>query len=151
MSPDEHAGESLRIDLLPHRDALEFLLERQAARPAAELRTVLAEALPKRFAERFCELLAPSQPMNRYNRDALRGIATLLHDWPVTPSGTEGYRTAEVTLAGVDTREISSATFESKRAPGLYFIGEVLDVTGWLGGYNFQWAWASAYACAQAL
>ena len=73
-----------------------------------------------------------------------------MHDWPVVPSGTEGYRTAEVTLGGVDTREISSTTFESKRVPGLYFIGEVLDVTGWLGGYNFQWAWASAHACGEA-
>jgi predicted Rossmann fold flavoprotein len=143
--------EGLRIDLMPGGDALAFLLERQAARPLAELRTVLAEALPKRFAERFCELLAPSQPLNRYKRDELRAIADKLHDWPVVPSGTEGYRTAEVTLGGIDTREISSASFESQRVPGLYFIGEVLDVTGWLGGYNFQWAWASAHACGTAI
>ncbi len=141
----------LRIDLLPNHNALELLTESQVARPRTELVTVLAEVFPKRFAQRFCELLAPSKPMNQYQREDLRAIAAALHDWPVVPSGTEGYRTAEVTLGGVDTREISSTTFESKRVPGLYFIGEVLDVTGWLGGYNFQWAWASAHACGGAL
>ena len=152
----------LRIDLLPGRDALNVLLENQAARPRAELVTVLAELWPKRFAERFYEVVAaPLGPkitgaraaprLADYRRDALRDIARAIHDWPIVPSGTEGYRTAEVTLGGVDTGEISSTTFESKRVPGLHFIGEVLDVTGWLGGYNFQWAWASAHACAQAL
>lgn len=87
--------------------------------------------------------------MAQHSRATLRAIAAAMHDWPVVPSGTEGYRTAEVTLGGVDTREISSTTFESRRVPGLHFIGEVLDVTGWLGGYNFQWAWACAHACAQ--
>ncbi|MEK6806705.1 MAG: NAD(P)/FAD-dependent oxidoreductase [Pseudomonadota bacterium] len=144
-------GETLRIDLLPQQDALEFLTERQRAQPASELKTVLSEALPKRFAHRFCELLAPSKPLRQYNLPELKQIAGQLHAWPVVPSGTEGYRTAEVTLGGVDTNEISSSSFESRRVPGLYFIGEVLDVTGWLGGYNFQWAWASAHACAQAL
>jgi predicted Rossmann fold flavoprotein len=145
------APTKLRIDLLPARDALELLVENQRERPRTELVTVLAEQVPKRFAQRFCELLAPSKPLNQYKREDLRAIAAALHDWPVVPSGTEGYRTAEVTLGGVDTREISSSTFESKRVPGLHFIGEVLDVTGWLGGYNFQWAWASAHACGQAL
>ena len=144
-------GESLRIDLLPNADALEFLSERQRAQPAAELKTILASALPKRFAERFCELHAPSRPMRQYNLPELKAIAEKLYRWPVTPNGTEGYRTAEVTLGGVDTHEISSTTFESRRVPGLYFIGEVLDVTGWLGGYNFQWAWASASAAAASL
>jgi predicted Rossmann fold flavoprotein len=143
--------EKLEIDLLPGRDALELLIEKQRERPRTELVTVLAEQMPKRFAQRFCELLAPSKPLNQYKRDDLRAIAAALHDWPVVPSGTEGYRTAEVTLGGVDTREISSSTFESKRVPGLHFIGEVLDVTGWLGGHNFQWAWASAHACGNAL
>jgi predicted flavoprotein YhiN len=142
---------ALRIDLLPGRDALELLVESQRERPRTELVTVLAEQMPKRFAQRFCELLAPSKPLNQYQRGDLRSIAAQLHDWPVVPSGTEGYRTAEVTLGGVDTREISSTTFESRRVPGLYFIGEVLDVTGWLGGYNFQWAWASADACGRAV
>jgi predicted Rossmann fold flavoprotein len=143
--------EKVRIDLLPGRDALELLVESQRERPRTELVTVLAEQMPKRFAQRFCELLAPSKPLNQYKREDLRAIAAALHDWPVVPSGTEGYRTAEVTLGGVDTRQISSTTFESKRVPGLYFIGEVLDVTGWLGGYNFQWAWASAHACGSAI
>ena len=144
-------GEPLHIDLLPGHEALEFLRERQAAQPDAELRTVLGSELPKRFAQQFCEVMAPSQPMKRYTPAALREIAQKLEQWPVTPSGTEGYRTAEVTLGGVATHEISSVSFESKRVPGLYFIGEVLDVTGWLGGYNFQWAWASAHACGEAL
>jgi predicted Rossmann fold flavoprotein len=127
------------------------LLERRRSQPAAELRNVLADALPKRLAQRFCEKLAPSRPMRQFNDRELREIGAVLGRWPVMPNGTEGYRTAEVTLGGVDTREISSSTFESRRVPGLYFIGEVLDVTGWLGGYNFQWAWACAHACGQAL
>ena len=152
------ATTKLRIDLLPGRDALALLAESQVARPRTELVTVLAEVWPKRFAQRFCEVCLPFVPssaagayrgMNQYKREDLRAIAAAMHDWPVVPSGTEGYRTAEVTLGGVDTREISSTTFESKRVPGLYFIGEVLDVTGWLGGYNFQWAWASAHACGE--
>lgn len=144
-------GEPLHLNLFPRGDALEFLVEKQREQPAAELRTVLGDALPKRFAQRFCELLAPSRPMRQLHLPALRQIAAKLHEWPITPNGTEGYRTAEVTLGGVDTREVSSSTFESRRVPGLHFIGEVLDVTGWLGGYNFQWAWASAQACGQAL
>jgi predicted flavoprotein YhiN len=112
---------------------------------------VLADLLPKRFAQRFCEKLAPSRPMRQFNERELREIATILQDWPIVPSGTEGYRTAEVTLGGVDTREVSSTSFASRRVPGLHFIGEVLDVTGWLGGYNFQWAWASGHACGEAL
>lgn len=112
---------------------------------------MLADVLPKRFAQRFCEKLTPSRPLKQYNLPELRAIAAWLHDWPITPSGTEGYRTAEVTLGGVDTQEVSSATFELRRVPGLHFIGEVLDVTGWLGGCNFQRAWASAHACARAL
>lgn len=144
-------GDALQVDLLPGIDALDWLLERRRAQPAAELRTVLSDALPRRFAQRFCEKLAPSRPMRQINERDLRRIADTLGHWPVAPNGTEGYRTAEVTLGGVDTREISSTTFESRRVPGLYFIGEVLDVTGWLGGYNFQWAWASAHACGQAL
>jgi predicted Rossmann fold flavoprotein len=144
-------GAALALDLLPGTDAMEFLLEGRRRQPAAELRNVLADALPKRFAQRFCEKLAPSRPMRQLNERELRAIATNLQQWPIVPSGTEGYRTAEVTLGGVDTREISSTSFQSRRAPGLYFIGEVLDVTGWLGGYNFQWAWASAHACGEAL
>ena len=160
-------GEKLRIDLLPGRDALALLIEAQRARPKIELVTLLAEWWPRRFAERFVNIAvgaasaatvaakaAPTANTKRladYSHQQFREIAAAVHDWPVAPSGTEGYRTAEVTLGGVDTGEISSTTFESRRVPGLHFIGEVLDVTGWLGGYNFQWAWASAHACAQAL
>ncbi|HUS23619.1 MAG TPA: NAD(P)/FAD-dependent oxidoreductase [Candidatus Binatia bacterium] len=144
-------GERLQLDLVPHADAFAWLVARQRSAPAQELKTALGEVLPRRFAQRFCEVLAPSRPLGQVAHAELRTIAQKLHDWPVVPSGTEGWRTAEVTLGGVDTREISSSTFESQRVPGLHFVGEVLDVTGWLGGYNFQWAWASAHACAQAL
>lgn len=145
-------GEPLRIDLFPQGEAEHWLAEQQQARPASELRTVLADALPKRFAQRFVELYAPANKLMRQLIPAERkAIAAALHAWPITPNGSEGYRTAEVTLGGVDTRELSSTSFESKLAPGLHFIGEVVDVTGWLGGYNFHWAWASAHACAAAL
>ena len=144
-------GDDLRLDLLPQADAFAALKDLQARRPAAELRTVLADVLPKRFAERLCEVWFESRPIKQFNDPELRAIATQLQDWPLVASGTEGYRTAEVTLGGVDTDELSSSTMQSKRVPGLYFIGEVVDVTGWLGGYNFQWAWASGFACAEAL
>jgi len=114
--------------------------------PAAELRTVLADVLPRRFAERLCETWFPSKPMRQFTHRQLPDLARQLAHWPIVASGTEGYRTAEVTLGGVDTDGVSSATMESKHQPGLYFVGEVLDVTGWLGGYNFQWAWASGHA-----
>jgi predicted Rossmann fold flavoprotein len=144
-------GAALRIDLLPGRDALETLRVLQHERPAAELKTVLGELLPKRFAQRLCEGQLTSRPMKQYNLPQLRDIATLLSQWPLVASGTEGYRTAEVTLGGVDTDQLSSSTMQSRLVPGLYFIGEVVDVTGWLGGYNFQWAWASGRAAGLAL
>ena len=144
-------GDDLRIDLLPGEDVHAWLLEQRAQRPAGELRTALAEHLPKRFAQRLCEHWLESKPMRQYRDADLRAIAAVLSDWPLVASGTEGYRTAEVTLGGVDTDELSSSTMQSKRVPGLYFIGEVVDVTGWLGGYNFQWAWASGHACGNAL
>ncbi|MFC3715770.1 NAD(P)/FAD-dependent oxidoreductase [Luteimonas soli] len=142
-------GDALKLDLLPALDAEAFLREQRQARPDAELKTVLSEQLPKRFAQRLCEAWLPNRPMRQFNERELHDIATQLHHWPITASGTEGYRTAEVTLGGVDTRELSSATMESRRVPGLYFIGEVVDVTGWLGGYNFQWAWASGHAAGE--
>ncbi|MDR0182085.1 NAD(P)/FAD-dependent oxidoreductase [Lysobacter arvi] len=144
-------GDDLRLDLLPGRDALDTLQRWQRERPAAELRTMLGEVMPKRFAQRLCEHWLPSRPMKQYNAPQLREIAASLSDWPLVASGTEGYRTAEVTLGGVDTDEVSSSTMQSRRVPGLYFIGEVLDVTGWLGGYNFQWAWASGHAAGNAV
>jgi len=144
-------GDDLRLDLLPDIDAFAWLRGQQAERPAAEFRTVLADALPKRYAQRLCEYAFASKPMRQYREAELREIAAQLKDWPLVASGTEGYRTAEVTLGGVDTDELSSSTMQSRRVPGLYFVGEVVDVTGWLGGYNFQWAWASAHACGNAL
>ncbi|RZZ86849.1 NAD(P)/FAD-dependent oxidoreductase [Pseudoxanthomonas winnipegensis] len=144
-------GQPLHLDLLPGQDALAVLQAQRAARPAAELKTVLGDLLPRRFAQRLCEHWLPNRPMKQFNDPQLRQAAELLRAWPLVASGTEGYRTAEVTLGGVDTREVSQATFESRRAPGLHFIGEVLDVTGWLGGYNFQWAWASGHAAGEAV
>jgi len=142
-------GDDLRIDLLPELDATEWLRTQRSERAAAELKTVLADALPKRLAQRLCEQWFDSRPMRQYRDAELTRIAEQLHDWPITASGTEGYRTAEVTLGGVDTDGLSSSTMQSKHVPGLYFIGEVVDVTGWLGGYNFQWAWASGQATGQ--
>jgi predicted Rossmann fold flavoprotein len=139
-------GDDLRIDLLPDADAAAWLATQRAARPLAELKTVLGEALPKRLAQRMCDLWFESRPMRQYREAELARIAAQLHHWPIVASGTEGYRTAEVTLGGVDTDGLSSSTMQSKHVPGLYFIGEVVDVTGWLGGYNFQWAWASGQA-----
>jgi predicted Rossmann fold flavoprotein len=148
-------GDDLRLDLLPGADALEALQALQRERPASELRTVLADLLPKRFAQRLCEHwlqpFQPSRPLRQFTPAQLRDVAALLRDWPLVASGTEGYRTAEVTLGGVDTDGLSSATMQSKLVPGLHFIGEVVDVTGWLGGYNFQWAWASGHAAGMAL
>jgi predicted Rossmann fold flavoprotein len=144
-------GDDLRLDLVPDADPFEWLCAQRAERPAAEFKTVLAERLPKRFAQRLCEHWLPSKPLRQFRETELREIAAQLSDWPLIASGTEGYRTAEVTLGGIDTDEISSTTMQSSRVPGLYFIGEVVDVTGWLGGYNFQWAWASGHACGGAI
>ena len=144
-------GDELVLDLLPRRDAQDFIASQRAAHPAAMLHNVLAEVLPRRFAQRLCEAWLPDRPMKQFDPKALRDIGALLQRFPIVASGTEGYRTAEVTLGGVDTRELSSTTMESRRMPGLHFIGEVVDVTGWLGGYNFQWAWAAGHACGTAV
>jgi predicted Rossmann fold flavoprotein len=142
-------GDDLRIDLSPDTDVGDWLIAQRAERPAAELKNVFADLLPKRLAQRLCERWLGSRPMRQWQEHELRGLGQQLHDWPITASGTEGYRTAEVTLGGVDTDGISSSTMQSKLVPGLFFIGEVVDVTGWLGGYNFQWAWASGQAAGE--
>lgn len=142
-------GAAIEINLLPDRDALEWLHSMQKQRPKAELKTVLAEVLPTRLAHRLCEALVPNRPLGQYGDKQLQSIAQQLQAWELTPSGTEGMRTAEVSLGGVDTHELSSKTMEARKIPGLYFIGETVDVTGWLGGYNFQWAWASGYCAGQ--
>ncbi|MDZ4349947.1 MAG: NAD(P)/FAD-dependent oxidoreductase [Xanthomonadaceae bacterium] len=144
-------GDPLQLNLLPGIDALALLEDRQRARPASELKSVLSELLPKRFAQRLCERWLGNRPMRQIAPAELKRIAEQLGHWQLTASGTEGYRTAEVTLGGVDTTELSSQTMESRRVPGLYFIGEVVDVTGWLGGYNFQWAWASGFAAGESV
>jgi predicted Rossmann fold flavoprotein len=144
-----HPGDVVEIDLLPDRDALEWLQAQQAAYPNRELKTVLGEVFTKKMAALLTEHWFASNQMKQYTPARLRDIADKLGAWRVVPAGTEGYRTAEVTLGGVDTREVSSKTMESLKSPGLYLIGEVLDVNGHLGGFNFQWAWASGHAAAQ--
>jgi predicted Rossmann fold flavoprotein len=144
-----HPGDAVEIDLLPDHDALEWLQGQQSARPNSELKTVLGEVFTKKMAALLADGWFVSKPMKRYTPAELRDIAGQLGAWRVVPAGTEGYRTAEVTLGGVDTRDVSSKTMESRKSPGLHFIGEVLDVTGHLGGFNFQWAWASGFAAAQ--
>jgi predicted Rossmann fold flavoprotein len=142
-------GDTVEINLLPDHDALAWLQQQQAERPNAELKTLLGEIFTKKMATLLAEQWFSSKPMKQYTPGELAAIAEKLGNWQLVPAGTEGYRTAEVTLGGVDTREVSSKTMESLKSPGLYFIGEVLDVTGHLGGFNFQWAWASGYAAAQ--
>ena len=142
-------GETLAIDLLPGIDVPALLRTARVERPASELRTVLAEHLPRRFAQRLCEHWLESRPLRQYSERELAAVAATLTRWPVVASGNEGYRTAEVTLGGVDTDGLSSSTMMSRLVPGLFFIGEVVDVTGWLGGYNFQWAWASGHAAGE--
>ena len=144
-------GDDLRLDLLPGIDSAQQLADWQRTRRDTELKTVLSEVLPKRFAQRLCEHWIQNKPLRQYTPAELRTIAELLAAWPLIASGSEGYRTAEVTLGGVDTDGLSSSTLQSKTVAGLYFIGEVVDVTGWLGGYNFQWAWASGHAAGSAL
>ncbi|MHA3886555.1 aminoacetone oxidase family FAD-binding enzyme [Pseudomonas sp. JL972] len=143
------AGEALAIDLLPERDAEQWLLDEQTARPNIELKTLLGEVFTRKMATLLCELWFASKPLKQYTPAELKSVAARLGDWQLVPAGTEGYRTAEVTLGGVDTREVSSKTMESQKSAGLYFVGEVLDVTGHLGGFNFQWAWASGHAAGQ--
>lgn len=142
-------GESVRINQAPDADALAYLKERKQSQPKQDIVTAVSQILPKRLAEETCESLKIRGRLADLADKALAKVATAINAWAVKPSGTEGYRTAEVTLGGVDTDELSSKTMESKKQPGLYFIGEVVDVTGHLGGFNFQWAWSSGYAAAQ--
>ena len=141
-------GTPISIDLLPDEDVLGMLTAGQSS--DIGLASLLSRRLPKRFAEVWCQLFAATRPLKQYNSRELKDIAERLHDLQITPAGTEGFKKAEVTAGGVSTTELSSQTMEAKRVPGLYFIGEVVDVTGQLGGYNFQWAWASGFAAGQA-
>ena len=139
-------GDSIEIDLLSDRDASVWLLEQQAQHSNLELKTVLSECFTRKMAQLLCEHWFSNTPLKQYNSKQLSAIGEQLNHWRLTPSGTEGYRTAEVTLGGIDTQEVSSKTMQSHKQDNLYFIGEVLDVSGHLGGFNFQWAWASGHA-----
>jgi len=144
-------GTELGIDLLPGDDAHAWLEQSRHDRAKVDTANLIAEKLPKRFAQRLCASLATNAPLGQLPVTRVRALADALHAWPIIPSGTEGYRTAEVTLGGVDTAQLSSSTMASREVPGLYFIGEVVDVTGHLGGYNFQWAWASGVAAGRSV
>ena len=140
-------GQAITINLLPDENAEDLLLAEQAS--ATNVSTWLSNYLPQRFAKAWATIQGEAKPLRQHNPKDLRRLAEKLHHWQILPSGTEGFAKAEVTLGGVDTNELSSQTLESRRVPSLYFIGEVVDVTGHLGGYNFQWAWASANAAGQ--
>ncbi len=145
-------GEDLAIDWLPGQDAASALLAAKRGSPAQSLAGWLAAQMPRRLAQRLAELAGAEEAPLAQRRDAeLSALGARLNDWRIRPSGTEGYRTAEVTLGGVSTEAVSSTSMESALQPGLHFVGEALDVTGHLGGFNFQWAWASGHAAGQAL
>lgn len=143
-------GDSIRLGLLPDTDIFEALKAQRQANGRQALSTALASLLPKRLAQAIGEEFQELKNLADYSDKRLRQVTARLQDWSVTPTGSEGYRTAEVTLGGVDTRALDSQTMMAKSVPGLFFIGEVVDVTGWLGGYNFQWAWSSGWVAGQA-
>ncbi|SQI34477.1 anaerobic glycerol-3-phosphate dehydrogenase subunit B [Leminorella richardii] len=145
-------GETVSINLLPDLDVDDFFQRSREEHPNQSVKNTLARCLPKRLVECLQALdIVPDVALNQLSAVRRQALVETLTDWRIQPNGTEGYRTAEVTLGGVDTDALSSKTMEATKVPGLYFIGEVVDVTGWLGGYNFQWAWSSAWACAQSL
>ena len=143
------AGEAIHINLLPDTDVMELLTTRREQQPQRKLKTVLFEFLPKRLVPILLGSEIIELPLQHLSKDKIKMITQKLQDWQIKPNATEGYRTAEVTLGGIDCDELSSRTMESKKVAGLYFIGEVVDVTGWLGGYNFQWAWSSGWCAGQ--
>jgi hypothetical protein len=144
-------GDTITLDLLPDVDARAFLVDRKRARPKASPPSVLAEVLPARLAQALTVAHLPAGEMANIPDRVLAAFAARLKDWPFRPDGTEGYAKAEVTCGGIDTRELSSKTMAARTVPGLYAIGEAVDVTGWLGGYNFQWAWSSGWSAGQSL
>lgn len=145
-------GEAVKIDLLPTNSIWDILQELRQSSPKLQLKTVLSRYLPKKLVELWFEQnLLKDEVIAQLSKNAIQQLEQFIHHWQFIPNGTEGYRTAEVTMGGIDTNHISSKTMEAKAVSGLYFIGEVLDVTGWLGGYNFQWAWSSAFACAEGI
>ena len=149
ISPYWRPGDYIDVNLIPHKNIDDYLMEMKQLHPKMEMKNILSEVLPKKLAQRLCELWSQNTAINQLSDKSMADLATKLRSWRLVPAGTEGYKTAEVTMGGVDTDELSSKTMESKKEQGLYFIGEVVDVTGQLGGYNFQWAWASAWAAGQ--
>ncbi|MGV6848213.1 MAG: NAD(P)/FAD-dependent oxidoreductase [Marinibacterium sp.] len=145
------SGETISVNLLPGEDAFDWLRIRRTGAGGKRISTVLCDHLPARLVAHLGRFLPLDSRLADQSDTALRALACALSDWRLTPTGTEGYRTAEVTLGGVDTAGLSSRSLETHTVPGLFFIGEAVDVTGWLGGYNFQWAWSSAFAAASAL
>ncbi len=144
-------GDGITINLAPHVDVFAFLKQEKLLYPKHEITTALSQVVPKRLAEHICLSHQETRKLAEMPHPSLKILAEAINNWRIISCGTEGFRTAEVTLGGVDTDELSSKTFECKSVPGLYFIGEVVDVTGQLGGFNFQWAWASGHAAAQYL
>lgn len=145
-------NEVVLIDLLPNEHLQQYLQQLRQHSPKLQLKTALTKLLPKKLVELWIEKgFLQDEPLAQLSKVKLQQLEMLVHHWQFIPNGTEGYRTAEVTMGGVDTHQISSKTMQANQVSGLYFIGEVLDVTGWLGGYNFQWAWSSAYVCAEAI
>lgn len=142
-------GETLHIDLLPNQSLHELLKAAQSKHPNRRLKETLGEFFSKRVVNTFLEPELADSPLHSLSHRKFADVASIFHSWKIKPNATEGYRTAEVTLGGVDTDSLSSKTMEVNKVPGLYFIGEVMDVTGWLGGYNFQWAWSCGWACGQ--
>jgi predicted Rossmann fold flavoprotein len=140
-------GEKIIINFAPNRDIFSWLIEEKKSKPKQEIQNILSQILPKSFVGFLLSQIGHRGFLADMSNQKLKDVGNFINSWSVTPSGTEGFAKAEVTLGGVDVEEISSKTFEAKKVPGLFFIGEVLDVTGWLGGYNFQWAWASGKAC----
>jgi predicted flavoprotein YhiN len=144
-------GGTLHLNMLPEQDAYEFLLHRKSTRPRAELKTVLAEILPARLAHALLQPPLGNHIIGDMPNKVLKTTAEAINHFALTPAGNEGFGKAEVTAGGVDTAGLSSKTMQARAVPGLFVIGEAVDVTGWLGGYNFQWAWSSAFAAAQAV
>jgi predicted Rossmann fold flavoprotein len=142
-------GDAISVNLMPGADVMAVLQEARAATPKLALQTVLAQHLPKRLAQLLADEIGLAGMIGDFSDRKFRQVVDAVIAWTLKPVGSEGYRTAEVTLGGVDTDGLDARTMQAKAVPGLYFIGEVVDVTGWLGGYNFQWAWASGWAAGQ--
>ena len=142
-------GDTIVIDILPEIDIYGIFIAKQQSKSKIEMHNLLSQYLPSRFAKFWCDSNIQSKPVNQYNEKELKAIADQVHNWEIKPDSTEDFKTAEVTLGGIDTNELSSKTMESRRIKGLYFTGEVIDVTGQLGGYNLHWAWASGFVAGQ--